>query len=178
MKLHKNLARLLCFVLVLMLTLALAGCQKNETAPTEENADTPQASHVGTEGNLIYDDEESPASGGDLGTGETEPASGGDLQENNVEFTFNVTMPDGTETSHSVKTSASTVGDALVEAGLIEGNESEYGLYVTTVDGCTLDWDTDHAYWAFYINGEYAMTGVDATPIVEGETYAFVATPG
>ena len=165
MKLHKNLTRLLCFVLVLMLTLALAGCQKNETAPTEENAETPQASHVGTEGNLIYDDEESPV-------------SGGDLQENNVEFTFNVTMPDGTETSHSVKTSASTVGDALVEAGLIEGNESEYGLYVTTVDGCTLDWDADHAYWAFYINGEYAMTGVDATPIVEGETYAFVATPG
>lgn len=39
----------------------------------------------------------------------------------------------------------------------------------------TLDYDTDGAYWAFYINGEYAMTGVDATSIEAGASYTLKA---
>ena len=42
-----------------------------------------------------------------------------------------------------------------------------------TVNGITADYDADGVYWAFYINGEYAQTGVDTTPIVEGEEYSF-----
>ena len=45
------------------------------------------------------------------------------------------------------------------------------GLYIKTVNGVTLDYDADGAYWAFYINGEYASTGVDATNIEAGATY-------
>jgi len=56
---------------------------------------------------------------------------------------------------------------------LIAGDTAEYGLYVKTVDGITVDYDTNGKYWAFYINGEYAMTGVDTTPITEGEEYSF-----
>ena len=33
--------------------------------------------------------------------------------------------------------------------------------------------DKDGKYWAFYVNGEYASAGVDATDITEGATYAF-----
>ena len=40
------------------------------------------------------------------------------------------------------------------------------------VNGITADWDTEKAYWAFYINGEYAMTGVSETQITEGAVYA------
>ena len=35
------------------------------------------------------------------------------------------------------------------------------------------DYDKDGAYWAFYINDEYALTGVDSTKIAEGEHYSF-----
>ena len=66
-----------------------------------------------------------------------------------------------------------TVGDALSEQNLIEGEEGDYGLYVTTVNGITADYDTDQTYWAFYVNGEYASTGVDSTPVNEGDTYEF-----
>ena len=66
-----------------------------------------------------------------------------------------------------------TVGDALVELGMIEGEESEYGLYVKTVNGVTADYDKDGVYWAFYIDGEYASSGVDSTEITEGSTYSF-----
>ena len=53
------------------------------------------------------------------------------------------------------------------------GDEGEYGLYVKTVNGITADYDKDGAYWAFYVNGEYASSGVDSTPIAEGESYCF-----
>ncbi len=90
-------------------------------------------------------------------------------------FTFVVREPDGKETSREIQTDKETVGEALLEQKLIEGEEGDYGLYVTTVNGISLDYNTDGIYWAFYIDGEYAQTGVDATNIVDGSTYSFQA---
>lgn len=73
----------------------------------------------------------------------------------------------------TVNTDEETVGAALLKLGVIAGDDSEYGLYVKTVNGETADYDTDGTYWGFYINGEYAMTGVDATTLEAGATYAF-----
>ncbi len=92
-----------------------------------------------------------------------------------VSFEVVVTDVEGNETSFSYTTTKATVGEALVEEGLISGEDSDYGLYVTTVNGITLDWDADQMYWAFYIDGEYAMTGVDSTEVTEGAVYSFVA---
>ncbi|MBO5231417.1 MAG: DUF4430 domain-containing protein [Clostridia bacterium] len=71
----------------------------------------------------------------------------------------------------TVKTDKDTVGDALLEHKLIEGDEGPYGLYIKKVNGITADYDVDKSYWGFYINGEYATTGVDTTKITEGATY-------
>ncbi len=90
-------------------------------------------------------------------------------------FPFEVTMPDGTKTSYEIHTDKTTVGEALLALGLIEGEQGDYGLYVKTVDGVALDYDKDGMYWSFYINGEYAMSGVDMTTITDGEVYAFKA---
>ncbi len=76
----------------------------------------------------------------------------------------------------TVKTDKETVGEALLDAKLIEGDTTEYGLYVKKVNGMTADYNVDQSYWAFYINGEYAMTGVDATPIEVGAVYGFTYT--
>ena len=78
----------------------------------------------------------------------------------------------------TVKTDKETVGAALLEHGLIAGEESQYGLYVKVVNGITADYDTDQTYWAFYINGEYATAGVDSTDITEGATYQLAYTKG
>ena len=67
------------------------------------------------------------------------------------------------------------VGEALLDLGIVAGDTTEYGLYVKTVNGVTLDYDADGAYWAFYINGEYASTGVDSTNIEAGATYTLKA---
>lgn len=88
-------------------------------------------------------------------------------------FTFTVTDADGKEKAYEIHTDKTVVGDALLELGLIAGDPGDYGLYVKTVDGLTVDFDTDGKYWAFYVNGEYAMSGVDTTEIEAGATYSF-----
>ena len=76
----------------------------------------------------------------------------------------------------TIHTDKETVGAALLEHDLIAGDESEYGLYVKKVNGITADFDVDQSYWAFYINGEMAMTGVDGAQITDGETYRLTYT--
>ena len=80
------------------------------------------------------------------------------------------------EITFTVHTDKTTVGAALLEAGLVSGDETAYGLYVKVVNGITADYDVDQSYWAFYIDGEYAMTGVDSTDIVEGTVYSLEYT--
>ena len=92
-------------------------------------------------------------------------------------FAFEVTELDGTKKEFQVKyDNEKTVGEALVNENLISGEEDQYGLMVDTVNGQKYDYNEDGAYWAFYVNGEYAMSGVDTTPIKDGEVYSFVAT--
>lgn len=97
------------------------------------------------------------------------------LGEGSKEFAFTVVGTDGNEVNLEIHTDKETVGDALVDLGVIAGEDSEYGLYVKTVNGETLDFDEDGKYWAFYIDGEYGMTGVDTTEIIEEASYAFKA---
>lgn len=95
-----------------------------------------------------------------------------------VSFKVIVTDLDGNETAFEYTSSAASVGEALVAEGLIEGHETEYGLYIDTVNGITADWGADQTYWAFYINGEYATTGIDGTEIVADTTYGLTLTKG
>lgn len=91
------------------------------------------------------------------------------------QFTFTVTDLEGKQTVFLVKTDKETVGEALLENNLIAGEQSAYGLYVKTVNGVTVDYETDKKYWAFYEGDKYASAGVDQTAIVEGTTYSFRA---
>lgn len=97
------------------------------------------------------------------------------IGEGSKSFEFTVVNMAGEEATFEVKTDEDTVGAALLENNVIAGEDGDYGLYVKTVNGETVDYDKDGKYWAFYINGEYGMTGVDATDIVEGDSYAFKA---
>lgn len=76
----------------------------------------------------------------------------------------------------TIHTDKDTVGAALLEHGLIDGEQGAYGLYVKVVNGMTADYDIDQSYWAFYVNGEYGMTGVDMTEIDENAVYQLAYT--
>lgn len=97
------------------------------------------------------------------------------IGEGESQFTFMVTDTEGNTHGYEVHTDETVVGKALLSLGLIDGDDSEYGLYVKTVDGITLDYDTDGKYWAFYIDDSYATSGVDTTDIEPDSTYEFRA---
>ena len=65
----------------------------------------------------------------------------------------------------------------LEQEGLVAGEESEYGLFVKTVDGYTAD-DSNQEWWCFTKNGESLTTGVDTTPIADGEHFEATLTVG
>lgn len=101
-----------------------------------------------------------------------------ELGEGKVSFHLTVVDLDGKATVFDIHTDKSTVGEALQELELIDGSVEEYGLYVTTVNGLVADWDKDGTYWAFYIDDQYALTGVDSTEISETASYSLVLTKG
>lgn len=93
-------------------------------------------------------------------------------------FDFEVIDKDENVTKFRVATDKTTVGEALLDVGLIEGEDSQYGLYVKKVNGIEADYDKDGTYWAFYVDGEMAQSGVDTTDIEDGKTYSFKVTKG
>lgn len=141
-----GLNKLLALLLALVMVLALAACGNKE----QDNGGAGDDANVVTDGVV--------ADGATVGEGKTA-------------FAVEVVQMDGTSIKFTVNTDKATVGEALLDLGIVAGDTTEYGLYIKTVNGVTLDYDADGAYWAFYINGEYASTGVDSTNIEAGATY-------
>lgn len=92
-------------------------------------------------------------------------------------FTLEVILTDGSSTEHKVSTDAEFVGEALLAEGLIDGSTSEYGLFVTTVNGVTANSDNQE-WWCLTIDGESSMYGVDQVPVTDGGHYEFTLTVG
>ncbi len=147
-KIKSVLSFLVCAVLVATVALSVTGCKLGDPS----KAETPTSVSVGTT---------APATVV-KGVGETV-------------FTFEVTDQNNNFTQFEIHTDKTIVGEALEELGLISGEEGQYGLYVKTVNGITLDYDKDGLYWGFYQNGELAPKGVDQTEIDTGTIYMFKA---
>ena len=71
----------------------------------------------------------------------------------------------------TIKTDAETLGDALLEHKLVEGEQGAYGLYIKKVNGILADYDVDQHYWSFSKSGTTLMTGADGEKIFGGEHY-------
>ena len=139
----KNKSIIICTALTVIMALFMTGCKsKDNSAPSAPE----NAVSVMTEPTV-------------MGEGATV-------------FDFSVKDKEGNETLFEIHTDKETVGEALSELGLIDGEEGAYGLYVKTVNGITADYDKDGTYWAFYINDEYALAGIDSTVITEGDSYS------
>lgn len=151
--------KLLSLILSIMLIVAMAFSM---TACGGNNQEKPNTENVGsnTEDGTQLEDTQGDSAVTVLGEGATV-------------FAFVVVDGEGNETAFEIHTDKTIVGEALLELELIEGEVGDFGLYVKTVNGITADYDVDQTYWAFYVDGEYAMTGVDATEIEEGATYSF-----
>ncbi|MDY4105559.1 MAG: DUF4430 domain-containing protein [Oscillospiraceae bacterium] len=86
-------------------------------------------------------------------------------------------VTDASTADFVIETDAEFLRGALEQEELVEGSESEYGLYVITVDGVTAD-ESQQQWWRFTRNGEMLETGVDTTPIADGEQYEITLITG
>ena len=107
-------------------------------------------------------------------TGTTDPSSSAQAFAKTV--TVIVTHKDGTEKTFTYQTNEAFLGPVLYAEGLIVESASA-GMF-DTVDGEKADWGVDQSYWALYIGDDYAMTGVDTTPISDGDVFKLVYTRG
>ena len=81
---------------------------------------------------------------------------------------------------YSLKTDAEYLKQAMEEAEGLEfkGSDGEYGLMITEVNGELADFNTNGAYWSFYVNDEYCNYGIEQQPVNDGDTFKIVYTLG
>ena len=148
---------------VLMAALALtmlASCAK--PAPTEKPAEVP-VTEAPTEKKTEAPTEQT-----------TEPGIPEKQEIGKGAKTFTMTVTDAEQKEYElvIHTDKQTVGEALSEYELADISDG----FLTAILGMEASWEKDKAYWAFYINGEFAMTGVNDTDIEDGGKYALVYT--
>ena len=98
-------------------------------------------------------------------------------QQGGKTITVQVVLLEGEPSDFTIQTNEEYLRGALESIDLIEGSESEYGLFVTTVNGVTVD-DSKQQWWCFTQDGEMLMTGVDTTPIADGDHFEITLTEG
>lgn len=94
-----------------------------------------------------------------------------ETQEGSKAYTVTVVHKDGTAKNFDYRTDAEYLAEALLEEGLVSGDDSQYGLTIIAVDGEAAVWETDKAYWAIWIGEEMAMTGASEIPVYDGSTF-------
>lgn len=96
-------------------------------------------------------------------------------QEGAKAVTIEVVDDKGESKEYKVNTDAEYLTEALKDAeteGLtFSGTTGEFGLTIDTVNGLKADYNEGAAYWAFYVNGEYANYGPDEQPVADGDTF-------
>lgn len=97
--------------------------------------------------------------------------------EGSKNISVTVVYGDASSERFDIATDAEFLRGALEERDLIAGDESEYGLFVKTVNGVEAD-DAKQEWWRFTKGGEELMTGVDATPIADGDAFEITLTTG
>lgn len=88
-----------------------------------------------------------------------------------------VVHKDKTVKTIDIQTNTEFLRKALEEKKLVQGKESQTGLYVLTVDGETVD-EAKQEWWCFTKNKENLNTGVDATPVKDGDKFEITFTVG
>ncbi|MBR5539449.1 MAG: DUF4430 domain-containing protein [Clostridia bacterium] len=133
----------LILVLVLLVAAVAIGCSENDTAITTDAVVT------------------------------AAPAERETLGEGQYTFDFTAVTLYGEKFEYTVCTDKETVCEALLDLGLVDGEDGPYGLYIKSVCGVVADYDKNQTYWAFYTNGEMSMVGADSVKCAEVKSVEF-----
>lgn len=100
-----------------------------------------------------------------------------DTNAGKKDITVEVVHGDGSVRPFEISTEEEYLGRALVEHGIVEENQSSYGLYILTADGETAN-EMKQEWWSLTKDGEEMMTGADEVVIADGEHYELTLTVG
>lgn len=91
-------------------------------------------------------------------------------------ITIEVIDDAGKSTMYEVATDAEYLREAFEDADGLEvlGDESEFGLTITSVNGLEADFNVDSAYWNIMVNGEYGQYGADSQIVTDGDAFQLV----
>lgn len=93
-------------------------------------------------------------------------------------ITIEVVNKAAQSTLYELETDALYLRQAMEEAaeeGLtFSGSESDFGMYVDTVNGETADYSLNGSYWSFYVNDTYCNLGIDSQPVNDGDAFKIV----
>lgn len=93
-------------------------------------------------------------------------------------FTLQIVHADGTTKEQEITTRQVYLANALFDEKILtEEDALQTGMY-TIVDGEEASWEKDQAYWGFYVNGDYAVEGMNTTEIEDGAVYKLEYTRG
>jgi hypothetical protein len=93
------------------------------------------------------------------------------------EIVVEVVIPEEDNKEFTLYTDAEYLQQALEEEELIKGTDSEYGLFITEVNGRVAN-DTNQEWWCITKNGEDVFTGAGETPIVDKDHFEITLTIG
>lgn len=147
-----------CFLALVLILGAFAGCKKQNTPPTESTG-AHQAENTEATNTTQTEHTESPAN-------PTEKKA----------FQVVVVHKDGTTKELSLETEAEYLGAALLTAGVVEAEENLFGMHIKKADGEKAVFEEDCAYWAVYIGENFATKSTDLTPVEQDKVYKLVYT--
>jgi len=92
-------------------------------------------------------------------------------------ITVDITHGDGTTKTFDISTDAEFLRGALEQENLVAGLDGEYGMYILTMDGETVD-ESNQEWWGYTKSGEQVNYGIDTCPIVDGDHFEFTFNVG
>ena len=100
------------------------------------------------------------------------PETPKDSEGAKITIQVTVTHGDGSQKVFDIEsTEGATLRSGLEPVNQVAGAASECGLHGKSVDGERADYDRDGAYWGFYQDGQYLMSGIDTTYVKEGDSF-------
>lgn len=191
-KTRKALAAALCAI-VISITLAGCGEKKQDASGSNGNSGAPAvvsdaggSSSAGAEtpkgssASVISSPGESSVASSNEASAPEEPDAGlwsgatytADTEIGAGAHSVLITVTiDGKSVVITVKSDKDNLAEMLVDAGLVEGDESEYGLYIKRVNGVLADYSVDQSYWSLLQNGTPTAVGVSSITVNDGDAY-------
>lgn len=95
--------------------------------------------------------------------------------EKNIAVT--VIHGDKTEKTFTYQTDAEYLGTVLEENGLVQGEDGDYGLFITEADGESADASLQQ-WWCITKGGETVNTSADQTPVQDNDKFELTLKEG